>query len=102
MCFLSTTFPNAPAHRPPPPPYFLTSPLSRIRNQVKTVRINTFCAQHVKEHINNYFASFDPQVLLLFLKEVEKTCLFTQKWLDHLPFLSSLLRANTCVASQFN
>ena len=26
MCFLSTTFPNAPAH--PPPPYFLTSPLS--------------------------------------------------------------------------
>ena len=25
MCFLSTTFPNAPAH--PPPPYFLTSPL---------------------------------------------------------------------------
>ena len=26
MCFLSTTFPNAPAH-PPPPLYFLTSPL---------------------------------------------------------------------------
>ena len=25
MCFLSTTFPNAPAS--PPPPYFLTSPL---------------------------------------------------------------------------
>ena len=27
MCFLSTTFPNAPAH--PPPLYFLTSPLMR-------------------------------------------------------------------------
>ena len=28
MCFLSTVFPNAPAHPPPPPPlYFLTSPL---------------------------------------------------------------------------
>ena len=27
MCFLSTIFPNAPAH-PPPPLYFLTSPLS--------------------------------------------------------------------------
>ena len=26
MCFLSTIFPNAPAH-PPPPLYFLTSPL---------------------------------------------------------------------------
>ena len=28
MCFLSTTFPNAPP--PPPPPYFLTGPLSSI------------------------------------------------------------------------
>ena len=27
MCFLSTTFPNAPAH-PPAPLYFLTRPLS--------------------------------------------------------------------------
>ena len=29
MCFLSTTFPNAPAH--PPPPYtFFTSPLDEV------------------------------------------------------------------------
>ena len=30
MCFLSTTFPNDPAHTPPPPPilFFLTSPLA--------------------------------------------------------------------------
>ena len=29
MCFLSTTFPNAPAH-PPPPLYFLTSPFTPL------------------------------------------------------------------------
>ena len=35
MCFLSTTFPNAPAHPPPPAPlYFLTSPLQLIKNAV--------------------------------------------------------------------
>ena len=33
MCFLSTTFPNAPAH-PPPPLYFLTSPLSLLLSLV--------------------------------------------------------------------
>jgi len=43
-----------------------------------------FCAWHVKNHINKHFASFHPQALLLLLKEVEKTGIFTQKWLDHL------------------
>ena len=33
MCFLSTTFPNALAH-PPPPLYFLTSPLSLLLSLV--------------------------------------------------------------------
>ena len=31
-----------------------------------------FCAQQVKQHINNYFASFYTELFLLFLKEVEK------------------------------
>ena len=29
-----------------------------------------------------HFASFDPQALLLLLKEVGKTCIFTQKLKD--------------------
>ena len=37
MCFLSTTFPNAPAH-PPPPLYFLTSPLSKVNRGLITMR----------------------------------------------------------------
>ena len=53
--------------------------LSIIRSQIKKVRIN------------NYFASFHPQVLLLLLKKVEKTCIFTQKWLDHLLLMTSYL-----------
>ena len=32
--------------------------------------------------MNNYFASFYSQVLLSLLKKVEKTFIFTQKWLD--------------------
>ena len=52
--------------------------LSRIKNQIKTMRINHFL--RLKLHvINNSFASFKPQVLLLFLKEVERTCIFPQK-----------------------
>ena len=39
----------------------------------------------------NYFAPFYPQALLLFLKEVEKLCIFTQKWLDHLLLMMSYL-----------
>ena len=52
--------------------------LSRIRNQVKTVRINLRLTCKITL-INNYFASFYPQVLLLLLKKVEKTCIFTQE-----------------------
>ena len=44
--------------------------LPRIRNQVKTVRINIFLRLTCK--MTHYFASFYPQTLLLFLKEVEK------------------------------
>ena len=35
MCFLSTIFPNAPAHRPL---YFLTSPLSKVDRGLITMR----------------------------------------------------------------
>ena len=73
--------------------------LSRIKNQIKTMRINNFL--RLKVHvINNSFASFKPQALLLFLKEVEKTCIFLKKWLDHLPLMTSYLvpKLNTGLA----
>ena len=38
---------------------------------------------------NKHFASFQPQVLLLLLKEVAKTFIFTQKWLDRLLLMTS-------------
>ena len=41
--------------------------------------------------MNNYFASFYSQVLLSLLKKVEKTFIFTQKWLDHLLLMTSYL-----------
>ena len=41
--------------------------------------------------MNMHFASFHPQSLLLLLKEVEKTCIFTQKRLDHLLLMTSYL-----------
>ena len=41
------------------------------------------CVRHVKQHINKYCASFYAQAFLLSLKEVEETCIFTQKWLGH-------------------
>ena len=41
--------------------------------------------------MNNYFASFYPQVLLSLLKKVEKTCIFTQKWHDQLLLMTSYL-----------
>ena len=61
----------------------------RIRNQVKTARNCNFCALHEKQHINKHFALFLPQDLLLLLKEVEKTCILNQKWLDHLLLMTS-------------
>ena len=56
----------------------------RIIIQVNTSINGSFCAWHVKSHINKHFASFHLQALLLLLNEVDKTCIFTQKWLDHL------------------
>ena len=41
--------------------------------------------------MNKHVASFHPQALLLLLKEVEKTCTFTQKWLDPLLLQTSNL-----------
>ena len=70
MCFLSTTFPNAPAHppKPPPPPrlYFLTSPLgkpsrrlfSRFRSIVKAVLLSCV-RQVIFTSKANYFLLFD-------------------------------------------
>ena len=52
--------------------------LPRIRNEVKTA-------------INKHFALLHPKALFLLLKEVEKKCIFTQKWLDHLLLVTSYL-----------
>ena len=67
--------------------------LPRIRNQVKTASKGNFLALHEKQHINKHFARFQPQDLLLLLEEVEKTCTFTQKWLDHLLLMTPYLVA---------
>ena len=53
-----------------------------IRNQVKPERkVNFFCFTY-KITLNKYFASFYPHALLLSLKKIEKTRIFTQKWFD--------------------
>ena len=52
--------------------------------RLKSREMVIFCTWHVKYHMNKHFASFCSQVLLLVLKIVEKTYIFTQKWLDHL------------------
>ena len=42
--------------------------------------------------MNNYLHHFIQKLNLnLFLKEVEKTCILTQKWLDHLLLMTSYL-----------
>ena len=41
--------------------------------------------------MNKYFILFYPQTLLLLLKQVEKTCIFSQKWPDHLLVVTSYL-----------
>ena len=38
-----------------------------------------------------HFALFQPQYFLLLLKKLKKTCIFTQKWLDHLLLMTSYL-----------
>ena len=68
------------------PPFWIWS---RIRNQIKAAINCNFRASQVKYHINKPFVSFHPQALLLLLKEVEKTCIFTQKWLDQLLLMTS-------------
>ena len=73
---------------PSSPPSWM---LSRIKDQVRRVRIDTFLRLTCEITHNNYFASFYPQALLLFLKDVGKTCIFTQKWLDHMLLLASYL-----------
>ena len=60
--------------------------LPRIRNHVKTARNGDFW-----KITDKHFAWFQPQDLLLLLKKVEKTCTFTQKWLDHLLLMTSYL-----------
>ena len=58
--------------------------LSRIRNQVQTVRINIFlrltCIITHKQLLCIIFSTS----FTLLLKEVKKTCIFTLKWLNHL------------------
>ena len=54
--------------------------LSRIKNKVKTVRINNFLRGICEiTHITNYFPLFHLQVLLLMLKKVEKKHAFSLK-----------------------
>ena len=51
--------------------------LPRVRNQVKKMReLVIFCAWHVRKHINKYFPSFYPQVLLSSIQGVEKNIHF--------------------------
>ena len=52
-----------------------------------------FCAWHVKQHINKYFAPFYPQALLLSFKEVEKKNMqFHSKWFRTTCYCASYLR----------
>ena len=46
---------------------------------------------HLKQYRIKHFVSFYPPPLLLLLKGVEKTCIFTQKWLDQLLLMTSYL-----------
>ena len=74
-------------------PFWLPSwILPRIRNQVKTaINGNFLCWTCKITHKNKHFASFYPQALLLLLKGVENTCIFTQKKLDQLLLMISYL-----------
>ena len=40
---------------------------------------------------NKHFAWYYPQDLLLLMKDVKKTCIFTQKWLEHWLLMTSYL-----------
>ena len=42
-------------------------------------------------NINKHFARLYAQDLLLLLREIEKTCIFTQKWLGHILLMTSYI-----------
>ena len=65
-----------------------------LGNQEKKRReLVIFCAWHVKQHINKYFAPFYPQALLLSFKEVEKKNMqFHSKWFRTTCYCASYLR----------
>ena len=76
--------------------------LLRIRNQGKTARNGNFLCLTCKV-TNEYLKkartlhNFIYKLYFLF-KEVEKTCIFTQKWLDHLLLMTSyLVTIETCL-----
>ena len=48
-------------------------------------------ALHEKQFLNKQFAWFSRSDLLLLWKDVEKTCTFTKKWLDHPLLVTSYL-----------
>ena len=56
--------------------------------RIKLQEMVIFCALHGRWHINKRFAGFLPEYLILLLK-AEKTCIFTQNWLDHLLLIMS-------------
>ena len=62
-----------------PPSWILPS----IRNQIKTTRNSNFMYFTSKIKHNYTLNEFSH----LLSKEVRKTCIFTQKWLDHLPLM---------------
>ena len=74
--------------------------LSRIRNQVKTVRINIFWRLTLKITLTILITLHH---FLLLLNKVDKTMrVFSQKWLDHLLLMTSYLltTVNTVNLSQ--
>ena len=62
-----------------------------LQIRLKLREMVIFCASHENNHITKHVAEFLPQDLLLLLKEVKKTCIFTQNWLDHLLLMTSYL-----------
>ena len=66
--------------------------LSRIKNHVKIVRNSSFGGLCME---NNTWISklhnFSPKIYFYFWKKLKKICIFTQKWLDHLLFMTSYL-----------
>ena len=60
---------------------------------LKPPEIATFCALHEKWHINKHLNKHDFSQKNYFCcwKKLNKTCIFTQKWLDHLLPMTSYL-----------